>query len=126
MRKKSIQFENYEQKDIIKFLREATGKTQTEFANDIGKSRSWIAKIENGEINILFKDFLELTKRNNIKVTMTDNQKEGNSMETTTITFRTTTDIKQTLNNIALEQNRTLSNMIETIIIQWLKSNKNQ
>mgnify|MGYP004495469517 CR=1 FL=1 len=47
-------------------------------------------------------------------------------METTTITFRTTTDIKQTLNNIALEQNRTLSNMIETIIIQWLKSNKNQ
>ena len=126
MRKKSIQFENYEQKDIIKFLREATGKTQTEFANDIGKSRSWIAKIENGEINILFKDFLELTKRNNIKVTMTDNQKDGNSMETTTITFRTTTDIKQTLNNIALEQNRTLSNMIETIIIQWLKSNKNQ
>lgn len=73
MRKKSIQFENYEQKDIIRFLREATGKTQTEFANDIGKSRSWIAKIENGEINILFKDFLELTKRNNIKVTMTDN-----------------------------------------------------
>lgn len=47
-------------------------------------------------------------------------------METTTITFRTTTDIKQTLSNIALEQNRTLSNMIETIIIQWLKSNKSQ
>lgn len=73
MKKMSVQFENYEQKDIIRFLREATGKTQTEFANDIGKSRSWIAKIENGEINILFKDFLELTKKNNIKVTMTDN-----------------------------------------------------
>lgn len=124
MKKMSVQFENYEQKDIIRFLREATGKTQTEFANDIGKSRSWIAKIENGEINILFKDFLELTKKNNIKVTMTDNQKEENSMETTTITFRTTTDIKQTLDNIALDQNRTLSNMIETIVIQWLKTNK--
>ncbi len=73
MKKMSVQFENYEQKDIIRFLREATGKTQTEFAKDIGKSRSWIAKIENGEINILFKDFLELTKKNNIKVTMTDN-----------------------------------------------------
>lgn len=47
-------------------------------------------------------------------------------METTTITFRTTADIKQILDNIALEQNRTLSNMIETIIIQWLKNNKNQ
>lgn len=47
-------------------------------------------------------------------------------METTTITFRTTADIKQILDNIALEQNRTLSNMIETIIIQWLKDNKNR
>lgn len=47
-------------------------------------------------------------------------------METTTITFRTTADIKQILDNIALEQNRTLSNMIETIIVQWLKDNKNQ
>lgn len=45
-------------------------------------------------------------------------------METTTITFRTTTDIKRTLDNIALDQNRTLSNMIETIVIQWLKANK--
>ena len=72
MKKMSVQFENYEQKDIIRFLREATGKTQTEFAKDIGKSRNWIAKVENGEINILFKDFLELTKKNNIKVTMTD------------------------------------------------------
>lgn len=68
----SIKFEKYEQKDIIRFLREATGKTQTEFAKDIGKSRSWIAKAENGEINILFKDFLELTKKNNIKVIMND------------------------------------------------------
>lgn len=73
MKKMSIKFENYEQKEIIKLLRIVSGKTQTEFARDIGKSRSWIAKIENGEINILFKDFLELTKKNNIKVTMTDN-----------------------------------------------------
>ena len=43
-------------------------------------------------------------------------------METTTITFRTTEDIKKQLDNIALEENRTLSNMIETIIINWLKS----
>ena len=41
-------------------------------------------------------------------------------MDTTTITFRTTEDIKKILDNMALEQNRTLSNMIETIILQYL------
>lgn len=43
-------------------------------------------------------------------------------METTTITFRTTEDIKITLDNMALEQNRTLSNMIETIIKEYLNN----
>ena len=42
-------------------------------------------------------------------------------MENTTITFRTTEEIKKKLDNIALEENRTLSNMIETIIIKWLE-----
>lgn len=47
-------------------------------------------------------------------------------METTTITFRTTEDIKKILDNMALEQNRTLSNMIETIILKYLEENKKQ
>ena len=42
-------------------------------------------------------------------------------METTTITFRTTEDVKKKLDNMALEQNRTLSNMIETIVLKWLE-----
>ncbi len=42
-------------------------------------------------------------------------------METTTITFRTTEDVKQKLDNLALEENRTLSNMIETIVLNYLK-----
>lgn len=42
-------------------------------------------------------------------------------MESATITFRTTEEIKKKLDNIALEENRTLSNMIETIIIKWLE-----
>lgn len=45
-------------------------------------------------------------------------------MESATITFRTTEEIKKILDNLALEENRTLSNMIETIILQWLKENK--
>ena len=45
-------------------------------------------------------------------------------MEPTTITFRTTEDVKKTLDNMALEENRTLSNMIETIILKYLESIK--
>ncbi len=45
-------------------------------------------------------------------------------METTTITFRTTEDIKKELDNMALDENRTLSNLIETIIIKYLEEKK--
>lgn len=45
-------------------------------------------------------------------------------METTTITFRTTEDIKKILDNMALEENRTLSNLIETILIKYLDQKK--
>ena len=42
-------------------------------------------------------------------------------MENTTITFRTTEDIKKKLDNIAQEENRTMSNLIETIILKYLE-----
>lgn len=45
-------------------------------------------------------------------------------MEPTTITFRTTENIKKELDNIALEENRTLSNLVETIILKWLEQEK--
>lgn len=47
-------------------------------------------------------------------------------METATITFRTNEDIKKELDNIALEENRTLSNMIETIILKYLEQRKKE
>ena len=46
-------------------------------------------------------------------------------METTTITFSTTEDTKKTLDMIALEENRTLSNLIETIILRYLEKYEN-
>ena len=45
-------------------------------------------------------------------------------MESTIITFRTTEDIKKILDNLALDENRTLSNLIETIIIKYLEEKK--
>lgn len=41
-------------------------------------------------------------------------------MDNVTITFRTKEDIKKRLDNLALGQNRTLSNLIETIVIMYL------
>lgn len=41
-------------------------------------------------------------------------------MDNVTITFRTTEDIKKELDNIAIGQNRTLSNLIETIVKMYL------
>lgn len=42
-------------------------------------------------------------------------------METTTITFRTNEDVKKKLDNIAIDENRTMSNLIETIVLKWLE-----
>lgn len=42
-------------------------------------------------------------------------------MESATITFRTTENIKKQLDYIAQEENRTLSNLVETIILKWLE-----
>lgn len=46
-------------------------------------------------------------------------------MENVTITFRTKEDIKKELDNIAIEQNRTLSNLIETIVLRYLEEYNN-
>jgi len=53
-----IKCNDYNSKDIIKFMRDSTDKTQTEFARDINKTRSWTAKAERDEIKIYFSDFL--------------------------------------------------------------------
>ena len=45
-------------------------------------------------------------------------------MESATITFRTTEEIKKQLDYIAQEENRTLSNLVETIILKWLEEKK--
>lgn len=60
----------YETKEIIKFMRDCTEKTQTEFANDLGKKRGWSAKLESCKTNISLKNFLELAKINDIEIIM--------------------------------------------------------
>ena len=66
-----IKLNNYDTKDIIRFMRECSGKTQTEFANDINKTREWCAAVEGGKSNVIFKDFIELARINKIDINMT-------------------------------------------------------
>ena len=65
-----INCNNYNPKDIIRFIRENSGKTQTSFAKDLNKTRSWTAKAERGEIKISFDDFLKILEINHIDMTL--------------------------------------------------------
>ncbi len=51
-------------------MRDCSEKTQTEFARDLNRQRSWTAKLEGGKSNITLKDFLTLAKINDIQITM--------------------------------------------------------
>lgn len=65
-----IKLNNYDTKDIVRFMRECSGKTQTNFAKDINKTRAWCAAVEGGKSNIILKDFIKLAKINNIEINM--------------------------------------------------------
>jgi len=58
----------YETKDIVKFMRDCSEKTQTEFAKDLNKKRGWTAKLESGITNITLKDFIKLANKNDIEI----------------------------------------------------------
>lgn len=45
-------------------------------------------------------------------------------MKTEIITLRTTEEIKKELDMIALEENRSLNNLIETILIKYIEEKK--
>ena len=65
-----IKCNDYDVKDIIRIMRDTSGKTQMEFAKSIKKTRGWVAQVESGKINILLKDFLKLAKIYNIDIIM--------------------------------------------------------
>ena len=63
-----IKCNNYETKEIIKFMRDFTEKTQTSFANDVNKKRNWCAKLEAGKSNITLDAFIKLANINNLEI----------------------------------------------------------
>lgn len=65
-----IQKNRYTKGEIIKILREWTGKTQKEFAEDIGKSMNSIQKYESDEVNYSIQTLLDIVKKNGLVITI--------------------------------------------------------
>ena len=63
-----IKCNNYETKDIIKFMRDCSEKTQKEFASDVNKKRGWCAKLEGGETNITLDTLIKLANINGMEI----------------------------------------------------------
>ncbi len=62
--------EEYQPKDIIKFIRQNTGLTQEEFGKKIGKSKDSIQSYELGRTKMSFNTFIDVTKIFNLKITI--------------------------------------------------------
>ena len=59
---------DYQPKEIIKFIREWTKLTQSDFAKSIQRSKKTIEGYEYGTINISFAIFFKICKKHNIEV----------------------------------------------------------
>ncbi len=59
---------DFEPGDTLKFIRQNTGLTQTEFAKTINKGKDWVSSSELGRINFFFQDFYKISKIHNIKL----------------------------------------------------------
>ena len=70
-----IKCNNYETKDIIKFMRDCSEKTQREFKNDKKKKRGWCAKLEGGETNITLDTLIKLANINGMEIIIKEKNK---------------------------------------------------
>ncbi len=71
-----IRANDFDEKDIYKFIRQASGKTHKQFAKDIDKSKDWSQDNEIGRNNYKFKDLLELCRINNFDIIITDRKED--------------------------------------------------
>ena len=59
---------DYNANDILKFIRQATGKTQESFSKDISKSKNWVKNNEQGVNRYFFEDLLKIAKLYNFDI----------------------------------------------------------
>ena len=65
---------DYKPNEILKFIRQSTGKTQKEFAESIHKSKNWVKSNEQDITRYYFEDLLNIAKKYNVQIIIkTDN-----------------------------------------------------
>lgn len=63
-----VKFNSYEDKDIIRMIREFMGLTQEEFGKRIGKSRRTVQEYERGTTTYSIKTFRKILQEFNFEV----------------------------------------------------------
>ncbi len=59
---------DYDANEILKFIRQSTGKTQDTFSKEIGKSKNWVKNNEQGINRYFFDDLLKIAKKYKIEI----------------------------------------------------------
>ena len=67
---------DYKPNEVIKMLREYTGRTQEELAKDLKLTRNAIQKFEYGTNNYTFETLLKIAKQHGFKITIEDDTKK--------------------------------------------------
>ena len=74
--KMKIVANDYEPKEVFRMVREYTGLTQTELANELKrKSYHGIKKIESGSNRFYFETLMDIAKKHNLKIIITNEKK---------------------------------------------------
>ena len=71
-----IRKNRYTKGEIMRIIREWTGITQKQFAQDIGKSEGSVQKYEADEVNYGIETLLEIVKKHDLVITIEKKKKE--------------------------------------------------
>ena len=71
-----IRKNRYTKGEIMRIIREWTGLTQKQFAQDIGKSEGTVQKYEADEVNYGIETLLEIVKKHDLVITIEKKKKE--------------------------------------------------
>lgn len=70
-----IKANDYDEKTVMKFLREWTEKSQEDFGKDIGLSKMTIQGYERGQRRYTFETLMKIAKKNGFTVTIEKDKK---------------------------------------------------
>jgi len=63
-----LKLNDYEAQDVVRIMREWTGKTQKEFAKTIGYQEDSVSKMETAKRNTYLHTFIKMAKKNGINI----------------------------------------------------------